>query len=118
MKSLIALIALLAAGCEFPGEDTGSARRGRHEHGSRSCSAIRPDNGRSGERQLASAERIARRRRRLHDIGLLLKTTGGEVSVYLIPSWLIDRQGMKFASGDVIEISCASMTFDAKPALR
>jgi hypothetical protein len=57
--------------------------------------------------QVASVEQISGRRGRGSGVVLNLKTETETLSVHLGPSWYLDKQNMKIAAGDVLEISGA-----------
>jgi hypothetical protein len=69
----------------------------------------------SGE--VISVDQIAYGRGRYHGIHVLLRTAQGELSVHLGPSWFVDRQAMKIAPHDTIEVTGSRVTYDGKPAL-
>lgn len=69
----------------------------------------------SGE--VISVDRIADGRRGFHGVHLLLKTAKGDLSVHLGPSWFVDRQVMKVAPHDVIEVTGSPVTYNGKPTL-
>jgi len=60
--------------------------------------------------QVASIGQISGRRGRGTGVVLNLKTETETLSVHLGPSWYLDKQDMKIAEGDVIEISGARAT--------
>jgi hypothetical protein len=69
----------------------------------------------SGE--VISVDKVAYGRGRYYGVHLLLRTPKGELSVHLGPSWFVDRQTMKIAPHDMVEITGARVTYDGKPAL-
>jgi hypothetical protein len=50
-------------------------------------------------------------------VHLTLKTEKGTVDVHLGPAWYIERQDVKIAAGDKIEVKGSRITFDGKPAI-
>lgn len=52
-----------------------------------------------------------------HGVHLILKTDKEEIAVHLGPSWYIDKQGLKLAAGDRIEVRGSRVTFEGKPAI-
>lgn len=69
----------------------------------------------SGE--VISIDRIAYGRHGYYGVHLLLKTTEGELAVHLGPSWYVDRQPLKIARHDAIEVTGSRVIYDGKPAL-
>jgi hypothetical protein len=69
----------------------------------------------SGE--VISIDRVAYGRGRYYGVHVVLKTAAGELSVHLGPSWFVDRQTMKIAPHDALEITGSQVTYDGKPAL-
>ncbi len=69
----------------------------------------------SGE--VISIDRVAYGRGRYYGVHLVLKTAAGELSVHLGPSWFVDRQTLKIAPHDAIEVTGSQVTYDGKPAL-
>jgi hypothetical protein len=50
-------------------------------------------------------------------VHLTLKTDKETVDVHLGPAWYIERQDIKIAAGDKIEVKGSRITFDGKPAI-
>lgn len=50
-------------------------------------------------------------------IHLLLKTDAGSIPVHLGPSWYIEKQNVKFAPGDKVQVTGSRITFDKKPTI-
>ena len=50
-------------------------------------------------------------------VHLTVKTTEGIVLVHLGPDWYIERQDVKFAKGDKVEVKGSKVTFNGKPAI-
>ncbi len=50
-------------------------------------------------------------------IHLTLKTDKETIPVHLGPSWFMDRQNVKFAAQDTVEVTGSRVTFDGKPAI-
>ena len=117
MKTVIALVALVAAaGLALPGESL--AQRGMG--GGMGGAFTRLYNQQTVETvsgRVLSVDKVAPRRGRLYGIHLMLKTADGEISVHLGPSWFIERQTMKIAANDVVDVTGSRITYDGKPAL-
>lgn len=64
-----------------------------------------------------AVEKIAYGGRGHYGIHLVLKTAKGKLPVDLGPSWFIDRQSLKIAPHDVIEVTGSRVTRAGKPAL-
>lgn len=69
----------------------------------------------SGE--VMAVNKVAYGRRGYYGVHLLLKTDKGEMPVHLGPSWFLDRQSLKIAPHDTIEVTGSRVTYDGKPAL-
>lgn len=69
----------------------------------------------SGE--VLSVDRVAYGKSRYYGIHLLLKTGKGELSVRLGPSSFVDRQSIKIAPHDLIEITGSRVTAAGQPTL-
>ena len=52
-----------------------------------------------------------------HGIHLMVKTNKETIPVHLGPDWYIERQDMKFAKGDKVEVKGSRITFNGKPAI-
>ena len=52
-----------------------------------------------------------------YGIHLLVKTGKETVPVHLGPAWYINKQNVKFAKGDKVEVKGSRVTFDNKPAI-
>jgi hypothetical protein len=50
-------------------------------------------------------------------VHLMVKTAKETISVHLGPAWYIQRQDMKIAPGDKVEITGSRVTFQGKPAI-
>ncbi len=50
-------------------------------------------------------------------VHLLLQTDTEEISVHLGPAWYIDKQALKIAAHDSVEVRGSRVTFDGKPAI-
>ncbi len=50
-------------------------------------------------------------------IHVMLKTSDGDLSVHLGPEWFMDKQTVKIAKGDQIEVTGSKITYKDKPAL-
>jgi hypothetical protein len=67
--------------------------------------------------EVISVDKIASGARGYYGIHLMLKTQDGEIPVYLGPSWFLDRQTMKIAPRDLIEVTGSRVIDHGKPAL-
>lgn len=56
-------------------------------------------------------------KRGFNGIHVTLKTDDGNLSVHLGPEWFIDKQTVKIAKGDQIEVTGSKITYNEKPAL-
>jgi hypothetical protein len=50
-------------------------------------------------------------------VHLALKTDKGNLDVHLGPAWYIERQDIKIAAGDKIEVKGSRITFEGNPAI-
>lgn len=62
-------------------------------------------------------ERITPMRGMSAGVHMVLKTDAGEFSVHLGPAWYIERQDVKLAPGDTVQVKGARVTFQGKPAI-
>lgn len=69
----------------------------------------------SGE--VVSVDTVAYGRGSYRGVHLMLSTPKGELSVHLGPSWFVDRQSIKIAPHDRIEVTGSRVTYGGKPAL-
>ncbi len=69
----------------------------------------------SGE--VVKVERITPMRGMSAGIHLVLKCGAVEISVHLGPAWYIERQQVKLAPGDMIQVKGSRVTFAGKPAI-
>jgi hypothetical protein len=69
----------------------------------------------SGE--VVSVDQTTSRRGRNLGMHLSLKTDKGTIPVHLGPSWYLDQQGVKLASGDKVEVTGSRVTFRGKPVI-
>lgn len=68
--------------------------------------------------QVAKVEQIpARGRGGPGGIHLLLRTDKEEIPVHLGPAWYINKQPVKIAAQDTIEVRGSRVTFEGKPAI-
>ena len=67
--------------------------------------------------EVVSVEKIPGRGRMAGGIHLTLKTDKETVSVHLGPSWYVDKQSLKIAPKDQIEVRGSRITFEGKPAI-
>lgn len=94
----------------LPGESLGQgAMRGGYGYDPQAVETV------SGE--VMSVDKVAYGRRGYHGVHLVLKTDKGEIPVHLGPSWFLDRQTVKIAPHDVIEVTGSRVIYDGKPAL-
>ncbi len=66
---------------------------------------------------IIAIEKVADHGRRAYGVHLLLKTSAGEVSVHLGPSWFIARQHLKLAPREMIEVTGSRVTYEGRPVL-
>ena len=66
---------------------------------------------------IIAIEKVADHGRRAYDVHLRLKTSAGEVSVHLGPSWFIARQHLKLAPREMIEVTGSRVTYEGRPVL-
>jgi hypothetical protein len=52
-----------------------------------------------------------------YGIHLLLKTDKEEIAVHLGPGWYVEKQPLKIAAQDQIEVRGSRITYDGKPAI-
>ena len=52
-----------------------------------------------------------------YGVHLILKTEKEQIAVHLGPSWYLDKQGLKIAPKDRIEVRGSRITFEGKPAI-
>jgi hypothetical protein len=64
-----------------------------------------------------AVEKVTYGRRGYHGIHLVLMTARGEIPVHLGPSWFVDRQTVRLAVRDRIEVTGSRVIYDGKPAL-
>lgn len=69
----------------------------------------------SGE--VEKVELFTPRRGMSQGVHIILKTEKGSIPVHLGPSWYIDKQGLKFAPGDKVQVTGSRVTFNNKPAI-
>jgi len=69
----------------------------------------------SGE--VLAIDKVADGRRGGYGVHVLLKTVKGDLPVHLGPSWFLERQAMKIAVHDVIEVTGSPVIYAGKPAL-
>ena len=50
-------------------------------------------------------------------VHLVVKTEKGEISVHLGPAWYLQKQDMKLAPKDKVEITGSRITFEGKPTI-
>ena len=67
--------------------------------------------------EVMAVEKVAYGRRGYHGIHLVLKTAKGEIPIHLGPSWYLDRQTVRIALHDEIEVTGSRVTYRGKPAL-
>ena len=69
----------------------------------------------SGE--VASVDTITPIKGMSSGVHLMVKTDKETISVHLGPAWYIQRQGIKVAPGDKVEITGSRITYQGKPAI-
>ena len=69
----------------------------------------------SGE--VASVDTITPIKGMSSGVHLMVKTDKDTISVHLGPAWYIQRQDMKIAPGDKVEIAGSRITFQTQPAI-
>ena len=69
----------------------------------------------SGE--VASVDTITPMKGMSSGVHLMVKTDKETISVHLGPAWYIQRQDMKIAPGDKVEITGSRITFQAQPTI-
>ena len=52
-----------------------------------------------------------------YGVHVRLKTDTGEIWVHLGPTWYLDKQGLKIATGDRIEVRGSRVTLEGQPAI-
>lgn len=52
-----------------------------------------------------------------YGVHLMLKTDTGDISIHLGPGWYLDKQALKIAAGDRIEVRGSRTTFEGQPAI-
>ncbi len=52
-----------------------------------------------------------------YGVHLILKSASEEVAVHLGPGWYLDKQGLKVAPGDRIEVHGSRIIFEGKPTI-
>ena len=67
--------------------------------------------------EVISLDKVADGRRPYYDVHLLLKTAKGDLAVHLGPSWFVDRQTVKVAPRDVIEVTGSPVIYYGRVAL-
>ena len=67
--------------------------------------------------EVMAVEKVAYGRRGSYGIHLVLKTDQGEIPIHLGPSWYVERQTVKIAVHDQIEVTGSRVLYRGKPAL-
>lgn len=67
--------------------------------------------------EVVEVEKITPLRGMSYGIHLKLRTADGILSVHLGPSWFVERQDLKIAKGDKIEVKGSRITFNDEPAV-
>ena len=113
MKSLLVLAAAAAVlVLAAPGESLAQRAMGGGYGGRYDPQTVETVSG-----EVLSVEKVSYGRGRYYGIHLILKTSEGELSVHLGPSWFVDRQTMKLEAHDAIEVTGSRVTYRGKPAL-
>ena len=50
-------------------------------------------------------------------IHLMVKTSEGVIPVHLGPDWYVEKQDVKFAKGDKVDVTGSKVNFNGKPAI-
>ncbi len=67
--------------------------------------------------EVVSVDKFTPRRAMSYGVHLQVKTATETISVHLGPSWYLDRQEVKIAARDSVEVTGSRITFDGKPAM-
>lgn len=113
MKALLVLAAAAAAlALAVPGESLaqGAMRGG---YGGR----YDPQTVETVAGEVMAVEKVAYGRRGSYGIHLVLKTDQGEIPIHLGPSWYVERQTVKIALHDQVEVTGSRVLYRGKPAL-
>ncbi len=111
MKTLIAVLAVVIAGLIAPSGAFAQGGAGRAYGRYYNPQTIETVSGR-----VLAIERVAGRGP-FAGIHLTLKTRTGELSVHLGPSWYIDKQALRIAPHDTIEVTGSRVTYHGKVVL-
>jgi len=57
------------------------------------------------------------RQGRGYGVHVILKSDTEQIAVHMGPNWYLDKQGLKIAAGDRIEVRGSRMTFEGEPAI-
>lgn len=113
MKTFFVLAAAAAVlTLAFPGESPAQRAMGGGYGGTYDPQTVETVSG-----EVLSIDKVAHGRRGYYGVHLLLKTDKGEIPVYLGPSWFVDRQSMKIAPHDAVEVTGSRVISGGKPGL-
>ena len=113
MKALLLMAAAAAAlALAVPGESL-AQRAVRGGYGGR----YDPQTVETVAGEVAAVEKVSYGRRVNYGIHLVLKTDRGEIPIHLVPSWFVDRQTVRIALHDHVEVTGSRVIYDGKPAL-
>ena len=113
MKALLVLATATAAlALAVPGESI-AQRAMRGGYGGR----YDPQTVETVAGEVTAIEKVTYGRRGNYGIHIVLKTDKGEIPIHLGPSWFIDRQTVKIALHDQVEVTGSRVIYDGKPAL-
>ena len=112
---LLAVLGLLFTFAAFAAEETpaGPAAKHRHHHRMYDTKTVETVAG-----EVVKVEQIPNRRGKSSGVHLILKTEKEEIAVSLGPSWYVDKQDVKIAQNDKIEVKGSRVTTKrGKPVL-
>lgn len=67
--------------------------------------------------EVVTVDRIEPARGMSQGVHAVVQTREGPISVHLGPDWYVDRQGVKLAPKDRVEVTGSRVSFDGKPAI-
>ncbi len=112
MKALLLLAAAAAVlVLALPGES--QAQQAMRGYGGR----YDPQTVETVSGEVISVDKVAYGRPGRYGIHVLLRTDQGEISVHLGPSWFVERQAVKVALHDQVEVTGSRVMYGGKPAL-
>ena len=119
-RSVVIAIAVMAAfllflsGISFAQGGKGSGGWGPGTSYSR---LYNPQTVESVSGEIEKVEMFTPRKGMSQGVHLVLKTDKGSIPVHLGPSWYMDKQGVKFAAGDKVQVTGSRVTFNKNPAI-